>query len=372
MITTYDVGSLPLRIGSSAIWSGARTSQTLLPLLKISEEDDSFRLFEEEVVEAFTDKLRAGVDIPNYPQFRDMNEMFFDLIRGIEKSEAGYIALGTPSAKPGTTIPEVDALRRHASEIKDHTDADKVRIKVCVTGPYTLASFFVSKDASLFEDLGSAISDIASRTLFDTKHAEVSFLCIDEPVFGFLNDPLLDYGSNSRETLRRTWDGICREATSRGVEAGIHLHDTSDDLFWEVDRLNVVESHVVDPIYSSDTTKERLKETDKQLKASIGITIFDNLIAEKLRGEGESGDLQQRVGETWTEIRRGIADPYTFLESVDLLNRRLDNLIERFGLERVPYTGPECGLMSFPTYESAMECLKRISETAKKFGSGVS
>jgi len=371
MIATYDVGSLPPRIDQSVIRSGARASQTLLPLLKVSEKDDAFRLFEGEVVEAFTDKMRAGVDIPNYPQFRDMNEMFFDLIRGIEKSEAGYIILGTPSAKPGTTIPEVDALKRHASEIKDRTDADKVRIKVCVTGPYTLASFFASKDANLFEDLGSAIADIASRTLFDTKQAEVSFLCVDEPVFGFLNDPLLDYGSDGREALRKAWDGICREATSRGIKTGIHLHDTSDDLFWEVEYLDVVESHVVDPLYSSEMTKERLEETDKLLKASIGITIFDNLIEAELRRDGESGDLQQRVGETWTEIRRGRVDPFTFLESVDLLDRRLRKLIDRFGLERVPHAGPECGLMSFPTYESAMECLKRISETVEKFESGV-
>ena len=372
MIATYDVGSLPLRIEASILRSGAKASQTLLPLLRASGEDDAFRLFEEEVVEAFADKVRAGIDVPNYPQFRDMNDMFFELIRGIEKTEAGYITLRTPSARPGASIPEVDTLRRNASKIRDLTGADKVRVKVCVTGPYTLASFFESKDAGLFEDLGRAVADIASRTMFDTRHAEVSFLCIDEPVFGFLNDPLLDYGSDGRDTLRKAWDGIYREATSKGVETGIHLHDTSDDLFWEVEHLNVVESHLDDPLYTSKGTGERLEETDKQLKASICGTIFDNLIVEKLRREGASGDLQQRVGETWSEIKRGRVDPYTFLEDPKMLHKRLKKLVDRFGFERVPYAGPECGLRSFPTYDCAMECLRRVSKTADTFNAEVS
>lgn len=366
-----DVGSLPPRINSAILWSGARASQTLLPLLHERGGEDDFRLFEEEIVEVFADKLRAGIDIPNYPQFRDMNEMFLELIRGIEKTEAGYVTLHVPTARPGSSIPEVDALRRNASKIRDITGADRIRIKVCVTGPYTLASFFQGKDARLFEDLGRAVAEVASRSLFDTRNAEVSLLYIDEPVIGFLNDPLLDYGSAGRDALRRAWDGICREAKSREIETGIHLHDTSDDLFWEVDHLNIVESHVDDPLYTSEATRRRLEETDKRLKASITVTIFDRLIAEKLRREDSGGDLQQRVGEMWSEIRRGRVDPYAFLEDLDLLRRRLRRVVDRFGPERVAYVGPECGLRSFPTYDCALECLRRVSDAADMYDAGV-
>jgi len=370
MIASYDVGSLPLRIEPSVLWRGARASQTLLPLLQAPGEEE-FRLFEEEVVEAFSDKVRAGIDIPNYPQFRDMNEMFLELIRGIEKTEAGYIALRRPSVRQGASIPEVDALRRNASKIRDLTGVDRIRVKVCVTGPYTLASFFGKKDSRLFEDLGRAVADIASHSIFDTRHAGVSLLCIDEPVFGFLNDPLLDYGSDGRDSLRKAWDGICRGATAKGVETAIHLHDTSDDLFWDVEHLNVVESHVDDPIYASEATGERLKGTDKQLKASICITIFDQLIVEKLRREGVSGNLQQRVGETWSEIKSGRIDPYIFLEEPKLLHKRLRKLVERFGFERIPHAGPECGLRSFPTYDCAIECLRRVSMAVETYKAGI-
>ncbi|MDH5792270.1 MAG: hypothetical protein OEZ44_08775 [Candidatus Bathyarchaeota archaeon] len=366
MIGSYDVGSLPLKAEASKIWEGARRTLTLLPMLGVAE-GDAVKVFEEEVVGAFADKLRMGIGVPNYPQFRDMNEMFFELIRGIERGEAGYATLRTPSAKPGASIPEVDALKRNASRIRDIAGVDRVRVKACVTGPYTLASFFQAKSPRLFEDLGDALAAIVSRTIFSNRHGELALLCIDEPVLGFLNDPLLDYGSEGRESLRRTWDNICLAAASRGLETSMHLHDTSDDLFWDVEHLGIVESHIGDPLYAQEATKRRLEEKDKRLKASIAVTLFDNLIEDHLRREGFEGDVQQRIGDVWTEIRRGSADPFEFIDEPALLMKRLRSVVERFGAERVPYAGPECGLGGWPTYDSAMECLRRVARTLEDF-----
>ncbi len=366
MIGSYDVGSLPLRAEASKICEGARRSLTLLPMLGLAE-GDAVEVFEEEVVGAFANKLRMGLDVPNYPQFRDMNEMFFELIRGIEKSEAGYTILRTPSAKPGASIPEIDALKRNASRIRDIAGVDRVKVKACVTGPYTLASFFQAKSPRLFEDLGNALATIVSRTIFSNRHGELALLCIDEPVLGFLNDPLLDYGSDGRESLRRAWDDICLAAASKGIKTSMHLHDTSDDLFWDVEHLGIVESHVRDPLYAQEATKRRLEEKDKLLKASIAVALFDDLIEAHLRQEGFEGDVQQRTGDIWTEMRRGSANPFEFIDEPALLMKRLRSVVERFGAERVPYAGPECGLGGWPTYESAMECLRRVARTIEDF-----
>ena len=365
MLSSYDVGSLPLRVEESVIRDGARRSQTFLSLVRGSDEPSE--VFEEEVVNAFSDKLRAGIDVPNYPQFRDMNEMYFELIRGIEKTEGGYVSLGTPKARPGSTIPEVAVIKRNISRIKDLTSVDRVRVKACVTGPYTLASFFPGKSPGLFEDLGRSLADIVSRSFFDSKNGELALVCIDEPVLGFLNDPLLDYGSEGRESLRRAWGEICLAATSRGVETSMHLHDTSDDLFWDVERLDLVESHVDDPLYTLESTKRRLEETDKRLKASVAVTLFDTLIERWLRMEGATGDVQERIGEVWTGIRKGSVDSLVFMDEPYLLAERLAKVVERFGQERVPYAGPECGLGGWPSYDSAMECLRRVSDTVRAF-----
>ena len=167
--------------------------------------------------------------------------------------------------------------------------------------------------------------------------------------------------------MRSAWETIFHVAASRGVETSMHLHDTSDDIFWDVEHLDVVESHVGDPLYDLEATRRRLEETDKRLRASVSVTLFDNLIDAHLRREGFDGDVQQRVGEVWTDIRLGRVDPMLFLEDTDLLNRRLTKVVERFGSERIPYVGPECGLSSFPTYETAMECLRRVSEVVRTY-----
>ncbi|HUS77938.1 MAG TPA: hypothetical protein VM050_04680 [Patescibacteria group bacterium] len=343
----------------SVIREGARRSQSVLSL--VGGRDDASSVFEEEVVTAFVDKLKVGIDVPNYPQFRDMNEMYFEKIRGIEKQQGGYMAMETPTAKSGSSIEEVDVLKSNASRIMDLSGVDRVRVKACVTGPYTLASFFNLKTPGLFEGLGSALAEITSRSLFNNRRGELALLCIDEPVLGFLNDPMLDYGSDGREALIRAWDKICRTASSKGVETSMHLHNTSDDVYWNVEHLDMLESHVVDPLYSQNATKRRLEETDKRLKASISVTIFDTLIENHLRASGVEKEVQQKVGDTWTEINHGRLDPFIFMEEQSLLLRRLEGIVEKFGEERVPYAGPECGMSSWPTYETAMEGLRRTS-----------
>jgi len=86
MVLSYDVGSLPLRVEESVIWEGARKSGSLLSLVSGS---DAVEVFEREVVGGFVDKVKAGIDVPNFPKFRDMNEMYCYINRGIEKGPDG-------------------------------------------------------------------------------------------------------------------------------------------------------------------------------------------------------------------------------------------------------------------------------------------
>nr|NIO00310.1 hypothetical protein [Anaerolineae bacterium]NIQ83088.1 hypothetical protein [Anaerolineae bacterium] len=82
-VLSSDIGSMPATTEPQVIDAGAQRSGTLLPLLNIGMEEYSG--FRDAVVSAYADKARAGVEVPNYPQFRDMNEMFFQLMRGVEK-----------------------------------------------------------------------------------------------------------------------------------------------------------------------------------------------------------------------------------------------------------------------------------------------
>jgi len=353
MVESYDVGSLPF-VGDFVRFLA----------------DAGY--FEEKVAVGFLDKLKVGVDVPNYPQFRDMNEMFLESIAGLEKIKgSGYVEAGSLSIKPEKTqIPEVAAIKNRAGEIHEKT-GESLRVKVCVTGPYTLASLFAYKDSGTFGRLGEIVSQIVENNIFDGKHGGVRLVAIDEPTFGLLDDPLLDYGGDGREALRKAWENMCRRARAKGVLTCMHLHNTADELFWDVESLNIVESHVEDPLYHSDRTKELLELKDKTLKASITISDFDKLIRAKITTKlpQKTGEptINEKVAEAWKSISKGKLNPESFLETTELMTERLRRIDDRFGVKRVPYAGPECGLKSFPTYECALECLKRSAAAVKAY-----
>jgi 5-methyltetrahydropteroyltriglutamate--homocysteine methyltransferase len=364
VIFSSDIGSLPAKKELKHIWLGADKANSLLPLLNI--RNDEYQIFKEEVVSSFIDKLKANVDIPNYPQFRDMNQMFFRLMTGIEQTNTGLLAVKNIKAKYSFAIPETEVLKKESKRIKDESGVDYVLIKACITGPYTLASFFQVKTPSLFSELGHALSEIISNSLFKNKHAKIAHISIDEPTLGFMNDPLLDYGTDGRESLKKAWSEICNKANSQGVETSMHLHNTSENLFWEVENLNILASHVEDPLYSQEVTKEKLEETDKQLWAAISITQFDNLINNYYEAQNYEGNIPEKIASIWTDIRNGNIDPHKFLEKPALIKKRLKKIIDYFGSNRISISSPECGLNSFPNYNIAIECLKRTSAVIRE------
>jgi len=78
-------------------------------------------------------------------------------------------------------------------------------------------------------------------------------------------------------------------------------------------------------------------------------------------------EMNESIAEAWTGITSRKTDPEIFLENHDVMKKRLVEIVGRFGVERVPYAGPECGLKGFPTYECALECLRRVSSAVKTY-----
>ena len=128
-----DIGSMPATTEPDVIYAGAQKSGTLLPLLNIGVEE--YDGFSEAVVSGYADKVKAGVDVPNYPQFRDMNEMFFNLMQGIEKAGGALYAAGSIKPIQGASIPEVDVIRRETAKARELSGREKVKLRICVTGP---------------------------------------------------------------------------------------------------------------------------------------------------------------------------------------------------------------------------------------------
>ena len=363
MIKTYDIGSLPFPKGfnEKKFLEGAS-------LLSSNPLHESAQYFEKVIIEAFIDKVEAGLDIPNYPQFRDINQMFLELIDGAEKVKGGYMQTDILSMKKEKTpIPEVVAIRRNSQKIGEKIGAP-FKIRICVAGPHTLSSFFIYKNKEIFSQLSSIISQIVENSIFTEKHASVGIVSVEEPLFGLLDDPLISYGSEGREKLLKAWESIFSKAKAMGVQTALHVHRTSDDLFWQIKSLDILEAPVDDAIYQMKRTKQLLDSTDKYLMASLCTNDFDKLIKEKIlesQTQVNALTIGDQTAEAWKNIKSGKLKPETFLESVDQMRNRLLRIIERFGAEKVPYASPECGLYGFPTYNCALECLRRVSEAAK-------
>ena len=351
MTKSCDVGSLPFPWESDKFLEGTNHYTAGIG-------DASAELFEQEVSRAFLDKLKAGIEIPAFPQFRDMNDMFLSALEGTEKMTGGYVETDTLIVKQGREmLPEVAVIKRNADRF--HAEmGEPFKLRVCVTGPYTLASFFPYRNSQTYTQLGRVLSEVVEKNVFALKQGKVALVSVDEPLFGVVDDPLIDRGTEGRENLLAAWESIMGRARKRNVETCIHLHRTTDELFWEVESLRVVETHVDDPLYKMKATGGWLERKDKLLKASVATTDFDRLIKEKL-GLDATGDA---VADVWKKIAKGTSNPEMYLEDVGLMKKRLEDIVERFGVERVAMAGTECGLRGFPTYGSAIECLRRVSE----------
>jgi 5-methyltetrahydropteroyltriglutamate--homocysteine methyltransferase len=363
VVKSCDVGSFPPVADSKKFVDGANC-------FSLSSADEASKFFETKVLEGMLDKIGVGIEVPNFPQFRDMNEMFLSMMDGVERIKGGYIETSVPSLKQDRNcIPEVKVIEKHSQLIHEKKGAP-FEMRVCVTGPYTLASFFPYKRADIFTKLGNVISQIAENSIFHNKHGGVSVVSVDEPVFGLQDDSLIDFGSEGRENLQNAWEHIFHKIKSKNSQTMIHLHSTANPLFWDVPPLDVIESHVDDPLVKTTKTGELLESKDKFLKASLAVNDFDALIKKGVAAaspEMSEVDLNEHVAGAWTDIKQGRTDPKTFLETVDLMKSRLAKVANMFGAERVLYAGPECGLKGYPTYETAVECLRRVSTAVEAF-----
>ncbi|MFQ6086798.1 MAG: hypothetical protein ACE5OV_02130 [Candidatus Bathyarchaeia archaeon] len=362
MVESCDVGSLPFAGDVNKFLEGANCFGS-------STEDLRTKYFEEKIVEGFLHKIEAGILVPNYPQFRDMSNMFLSMIDGVEKVKGGYMETGLLSLHNGKDmLPEVEAIRKHSQDFYEKLGR-QFKVRISITGPYTLASQFLYKDKRIFRRLGDVLAQIVESSVFGNKYGSVSLVALDEPVFGLIDDPLMDRGSEARENLRKAWELILEKASSKNAQTCLHIHNTRDELFWEIKSLDIIESHVNDPIYQAKRTKRLLESTDKFLNASITATDFDQLIRNHLiassQQEMSETAISEKIGETWKNIKEEEVNPVIFLENTASMQKRLTKLIENFGANRIAYSVPECGLRGFPTYECALECLRRVANATK-------
>ena len=364
-ILTTDVGSFPLiKIDLPQYIQGAID-------LEDGNRSDAATFFIYHHNDAFTRKMKAlggQHSIPCYVQSsyqRDMLTQFLDPIvrhgQGLQKHNDTYLWNGKPIQLPTekAQIAELLALQEGVKAICQELDIEFIQYRACITGPFEMASRLwrgmglgPRYDESLIDSFATIVQSFIRNSQIETKHLKPLVITLDEPSVGVagVGDLFMDTESDTRLAhLIATWNTIFSEVSSNCYR-GLHLHASPyhqlANAHW-----NLLEAHL-----GVVVSKTWLVEHDRYIRAAVmrtdGPTFYEN------------ADLRQ----AWLEIQSGNFQPY--LQSPDEMMQYLKAAVDRHGIDRIPFAGPECGLGSWDwQFGDAMVLanLRNLRQMVEKF-----
>lgn len=317
-----DIGSFPLPPGIDRDWV---------------ERNLSTREFEELAQRAFVMKVKAGVEVANYPQFRDMVRMFLDLIKDEAFQEDAYLI-----KKKHAKIPEF-----HALEGLNYSGD----VRVCITGPFEI--YLAEFGSVIYEDILASISRSLARFAENTIESRLKVTCLS------LDDPSLGLNPELQPTPEQM--EIAYENFNFNVDVQIHLHaPLYYSNFLDVKTIDVIGiESAKDEKVLEFIDKEELESHEKKLRIGISRSDIDSMIAY----------FNQKYGVNAWKDEKLILKAIDELEGADNILRRIKKAYDLFG-DLIAYIGPDCGLGGFPTQGSAVKLLENTAEAIKAFREG--
>ena len=286
------------------------------------------------VVESFRKKLAAGLDVVNFPQHFSGMRQVGDLIH--EAMAKGSFVVEEKNA----VIPEVYVLNQAAKQLSEEFDK-KILLRVCLFGP--LEQYLNEVGATAYPDVldgfAKTINRFAKNCILNSKYIETKVISIDEPSYG--HSPFTGTPELVRETLEKAYD-------FQGPTRQIHLHFASGihDLL-SVKGLDVLSfEYAASPKNIDAVSKAMLEKADKQIRVGIARTDIDAI---------------------WAELyEKGVTQPTAeqLVEPLEAIKKRYVFAKEKYG-DRMTFTGPDCGLGSWPSQEAALLVLERAVKAAK-------
>jgi len=277
----------------------------------------------EMVKDTIARKIAAGVEVPTYPQFRDMIRMFLDPIEKPENQESPYLI-----KKENAEILELLAVPPGR------------RVRVCVTGPVEL--YLSAFGATNYTDILYNLARSVARFIENARESRnLAVASLDEPSLGISSSVVFE-----EEEILKALE--IASAPCKGIDCEVHLHSP---LYAEpcarVPGLGIigVES-AAHPDYLKLIDRNLLEETDTYLRAGIARTDIFSMAA----------SLNDKLGiNLWDDPAR-LEREILAMESVEVIKRRLEVARESFG-DRLRAVGPDCGLGSWPSQSMASSLL---------------
>lgn len=337
-ILSDDIGSFPLPNGIS------RDEISLIAegiaCKEISKENRNFIKFSNIIQDAMLKKIMTNVDVPTYPQFRDMIASFYNLIDKFQ-SDDPFVVKEEYAVIPELLVLSDDGFR----EKLENFGIESINLRVCITGPVDL---YLNKigfqvDGEMLANFAKSVGNFVKNAIIDKNFVKTTTIAIDEPSVG-LNPNMIA----NNEDLINAWNIATEEAKRNNIDTQIHLHSTNKvDVVLE-SNINVIDADVENVDKYSLLQKNDLERYDKLMRAGIAKSnVFDIV---------EDYKKTYNIDLWATKEYDKIFD----IETLDVINERLKKAIEIYGY-RVKYAGPTCGLGSWPTQETASKILRYSS-----------
>ncbi|MCX9083697.1 MAG: methionine synthase [Candidatus Methanoperedens sp.] len=336
MILFDDIGSFPFPKGMNREW----ITQAII------NNDPKFG---DVLKSTMQQKIDAGVVIPTYPQFRDMNQMFLEIINDESSQEEPLIV-----RKEKARILELSALEEVGAQYLKNT-GKKLNIRVCVTGPLELYQnqFGGTAYKDVLNAFAKSIDRFIANSIDNAKQFRIATISIDEPSIG-INPQIMFSDADIIEALTIATSS----SASNKIDTEIHLHSPLHyKLICKVPSIGIigVES-AANPSYLDLIDKKDLVDNDKYLRVGVSRTdIF-----------GMAAVLNEKYAtNVWKDPSR-LDEIVTEMETPAIISERLQKAYSIFG-ERIKYAGPDCGLGSWPSQELASRLLKNTGIAIKDF-----
>lgn len=304
---TDDIGSFPLPLGITRDWA---------------EKNFRSKEYEEMVQRAFLMKSKY-VDVPNYPQFRDMVRMFLEPIKDPELQDDAYLI-----SEKEATIPEVEFVQKMRVE----------RLRVCITGVFEL--YYREFGGVIYEDVLQNFAESVYRFARNaTRYANVVCLSFDEPSLGVAPDL-----QPSKEQIESAYD------FKLNVDTQVHLHEPLFyDRFLETGIGIIGIETARDPKKIDALDVEALESAEKRVRIGVARTDIDFIISEFNERHNvnawKSEDLAMLAIEEFEPAEK-------ILERLKIAKKKFADLLS--------YIGPDCGLFAFPSQRSALKLLENV------------
>jgi 5-methyltetrahydropteroyltriglutamate--homocysteine methyltransferase len=332
-----DIGSFPLpKDANSEKFSEAYRQARELAVKKASLTEDPFvnENFSRIILDSFRRKAATGLDVINFPQHYDGMRQVGDVLHAA--MEKGSFVVEEDRA----VLPEVYLLNQEAKALSEEF-GKKIQLRVSIFGP--LEQYLKEVGTTAYPDVldgfAETIRRFAKQAVLNTKYIETKVVSIDEPSFGINNV----YASQDLvcDVLEKAYD-------FHGATRQIHLHSSTrmQDLLC-VKNLDVLSfEYAASPLNIESVPKNMIKEADKHIRVGIARTDIDTIWAEfaEMGVEKPSDEL--------------------IVDSVDAIRKRFRVAKEKYG-DVMSFTGPDCGLGSWPSQDAAALVLKRTVEAVK-------